>query len=534
MFTKVCYNAIVAHRTVVFWGFALVLILIPYIAQGALIDQVNQAFRQIYGRSPSYTEWQYWAGRVQRGEKKTYGALVGAIAYQKGSPAQSSTVAVSVPTSAAATSFKISSSLYPSSRNPNFLPDGTLVKSAASPTVFYIKNGNKSWVLPAILAKWLGEAHYFNHDVVTTISAADLARYPQTTSVNPLYIGKILRHPNGTQYFIDDKLRKRKISAGVRGALKFPSRNLYPVSAAHLREFKAGPAVTRTDVHPPGTVMYNGAYHGGTVWRVEEIAGGKIVKRLYLQDYIYETEGYPWSSQIMPVSAAELARYARGSNIERYPDGVVVGLGSNIYVVSGGKLRLIGSPSIFSAMGYKQKYVLKVFPEFLKKYPRGTSISAFKTITTSGAKVITTSTPAPSTSSNLIKVRAAVRALINKINDIYLIIYDKQVTASENKFWVDYVYNGEVNNETDLKAVMRRAKTLGRKPALTSRTAKISLDTLRNKWFPYLFYFVHQQEPSEADRNYWYGRIRSGDRDTIERLGGTLQWLKDTSGVTHK
>lgn len=122
--------------------------------------------------------------------------------------------------------------------------------------------------------------------------------------------------------------------------------------------------------------------------------------------------------------------------------------------------------------------------------------------------------------------------MIDEINTLYIVAYDKDPSASENKFWVDYVYNGEVNNRTDLMAAMERAAQTGHKPAVTARTARISLDKLKQHWFPYLFYFVHQKEPSDADREYWYGRIREGDRDTVEKLGGTLQWLKDTKGKT--
>jgi predicted 3-demethylubiquinone-9 3-methyltransferase (glyoxalase superfamily) len=60
------------------------------------------------------------------------------------------------------------------------------------------------------------------------------------------------------------------------------------------------------------------------------------------------------------------------------------------------------------------------------------------------------------------------------------------------------------------------------------------MDQLKNKWFPYMFYFVFQREPSSADKEYWYSRINSGDRNSIDKLGETMQWLKDKFGVSHK
>ncbi len=528
-----CYSTSMGHRALYFWGLVISVMLSPTFASAALIDDVNKAFRQIYGRNPNVSEWQYWAGRIQRKEKTSFNALVGAMAYQNGVGATTvATTAVSAKSVATSKSFKTDKNLYPSIHNPNFLPNGTLVKSPTNPAIYFIRAGKKSWVLSQVIDKWLGENHFFKHDIVVTISNDDLARYPQTSSVNDIYIGKVLRHPNGTQYFIDDKLRKRKLSSVVRAAFKIPGGNLYPTSNVHLREFKTGPAL-KADKYPGGMVVYTGAWHGGRIWRIKEGVGGKLMKHLYLSDYIYEADGNPDESMRAPAVATIFARHARGSNIERYPDGWVVGLGNNIYVVQGGKLRLIASPGVFAALGYKQKYVLKYHPEFLKRYPHGYSVGAFKTVVAGNAGKGQPKA-APNTASHLTKVRPHIRTLINTVNDYYLTAFDKEPTSGENKFWVDYIYNGDVNNEADLKAAMNRASSTGRKPSRTSRTAKISLDKLKSHWFPYLFYFVHQKEASESDKGYWYGRIKSGDRDTIEGLGGTLQWLKDTKGATSR
>jgi hypothetical protein len=512
----------------------MLLFLPSYTAQAALIDQVNQAFRSVHSRNPTVSEWTYWAGRVQRKEKTTYAALVGAMAYQNATNGGSPTAGVvtSVP---AASSFRTGASSYPSSHNPNFLSAGTLIKQAGGSEVFYVQNGKKSWILPSVINRWLNENHFFKHDIILTLTASDFDRYPQTASVNPIYIGKVLQHANGDQYFIDDKLRKRKLSPSVRAAFKIPGGNLYPTSAVHLQEFKTGPALNNANFYPGGMVVYTGPYRGGRFWKIEEVAGGKLTKRLYQTDYLYEADGNPDESHRAPAVASILARHERGPNIEQYPDGWVVGLNNNIYVVQAGKLRLITTPDIFAAMGYKQKYVLTVFPEFLRRYPHGNSISAFKNIV-AGASAATKGgpAPAPTTTSNLTRVRPHIRALINDINTIYLSVFDKDVTVSENKFWVDYVYNGEVNNKADLIATMQRTKITGQKPARTSRTATLSEDTLEQKWFPYLFYFTHQKEPAEDDKGYWYSRIQPGDRDSIEKLGGTIQWLKDTQGATRR
>lgn len=497
------------------------------------MDQVNQAFREIHGRTPTIIEWTYWAGRVSRGEKKNYQALVGAIAFQKAAGTKFVTTSLSSPNVTTVASFKVAKNLYPSPYNPNFLPDGTLVKSSTNDAVYYLKGGKKSWVLPLIINRWLNENHYFKHDIIITISADDLARYPQTKSVNEIYIGKVLQHPDGTQYFIDDKLRKRKLPPSIRAAFKIPANNLYPTTGPHLGEFSTGPALTAATQYPGGMVVYTGAWHGGRIWRIKEASDGKLIKHLYLSDYIYEADGNPDESMRAPANETILARHSRGSNIERYPNGWTVGINDNIYVVQAGQLRLIASPQVFAAIGYRQKYVLKNYPEFLKRYPHGYSIGAFKSVVAASAGKGQPQA-APNTASHLTKVRPAVRTLINQVNDLYLTAYDKEPTVSENQFWVDYLYKGEVSTEADLKALMQRAAATGKKPALTPRTSAINIDQLKTHWFPYLFYFVHQQEPGSSDRDYWYSRIKPGDRDSIEKLGGTLQWVKENLGVTRR
>lgn len=52
-------------------------------AGATLADQAPQAFVSVYGRQGTAAEISYWKGRVAKGEKTTYQALVGAMSYQK-------------------------------------------------------------------------------------------------------------------------------------------------------------------------------------------------------------------------------------------------------------------------------------------------------------------------------------------------------------------------------------------------------------------------------------------------------------------
>ncbi len=513
----------------------LSLLLLAQPAEAALFNDINQAFSEVHGRNPSPSEWEYWANRVVRGEKKTYSALVGAIGFQRDKGQTTAPLPAPVSASVASPavgSFKTASNLYPSKFGPNFLPEGTLIKSSTSSQVYYVKNGRRSLVLPSVLDRWLGEAHFFNHSVVVTISPQDFARYKPIDAKNPTFIGKILRHPNGTQFYIDDKYRKRPLSSAVRGQLKFPGGNLYSASAALLRDFPTGPAL-KGNLQPGGMVVYDGLYHGGRIWRLQEISGGKIAKRLYLADRFYEAEYYPDEGQRVGVSAGELAKYVRGANIGTYPNGWAVGLGGKVYITEGGRLRHITSPAIFNAMGYRTSNVQTAFPTFLKKLGRGHNISAFKSITDSRGAAASAPAPAPNVAatSGLTRVNSTMRSAIAQVNPLYRAVFDKEVTSSENQFWSNYVHSGEALNAAELRNAMSIAKSTGQKPGKTCHTCGIDSDKLKNRWFPYLFYYTWRKAPSRDDTNFWHARI-DGGRNTIQKLNSNIQWLKQSKNKT--
>lgn len=74
------------------------------VSAATLTSRVNEAFRAAYGRNPTALENQYWLGRVVRGEKTTFDALLGAMFFQRG---QGNNIA---PTSSVAISGKVAAS----------------------------------------------------------------------------------------------------------------------------------------------------------------------------------------------------------------------------------------------------------------------------------------------------------------------------------------------------------------------------------------------------------------------------------------
>jgi hypothetical protein len=423
---------------------------------------------------------------------------------------------------------------YASPYGSRKLPDGFVVQAIGKPEAYVIKGGKKSLIFRPILDRWYREAHFFDPDHIIKLSPAELATYPDTTARNHFYMGRILEQ-GGKRWFIDDKLRRRPISPAVQAALKYPGRNVYAVPSSILGAFPVGPAITRTDRHPGGTVMYRGAYHGGIIYLITN----DDTKREFLHDYVYEAMGFPWSSQILPVSAAELARYKRGPHISTYPDGWIIGKGARKYLTEGGRLRWIASDSIFRALKYTSRYVLTVFPEFFRNYGTGTPVTAFKDTKVAVSQSAVNSAygaigamALPSTPPVTVSLRVPPdsRRMISNVNILFLEIYDRNPTTNENAFWVDYLYKGEAQTEAEFRSALQHAKTTGVRPTITSRTAALSPEKLL-RYVNFLFYYVFGRFPTADEKTFWDGRITSGLRKTIEDLGGNMQFLKD-QGLT--
>lgn len=344
---------------------------------------------------------------------------------------------------------------YPSPHGSTKLPDGFLIQAESGGEVYVIQHGKKSLVHRPILDRWLKEMHYIKHDVIIRLPAAEIAAYATAPPRNLFAQGKILT-TGGQRYFVDDRLRKRPIASRVQETLKYPSRNVYDVPKSLLDAYPDGPAITATDRHPGGTVMYFGPYHGGKLYLIRS----DNTKHEFLSDYVYETMGFAWSSQILPVSAEELARYRRGAHLSTYPDGWVIGKSGKRYLVQGNALRWIASEALFKALGYNAKYVWTVLPQFFKNYAAGKPITAFKHIRVAvAADVNPAASVAPTRLAGALStLPASVQQLMSKVNRIFLEVHDRNPTPAENRFWIAYINDEKPGSERALAEAMRVRK----------------------------------------------------------------------------
>ncbi len=420
--------------------------------------------------------------------------------------------------------------LYPSAYGSTKLPDGFLIQASGGTDVYVIRGGKKSLIHRPILDRWLKEAHYFKHDVIVKLSPPELAKYADTSARNDFYMGRILT-TGSTRYFIDDKLRRRPISPSVQAALKYPSRNVYTVPSGILDVFPDGSAITRTDRHPGGTVVYHGAYHGGVVYLIR----GDDTKHEFLQDYAYETMGFPWSSQILPTTAAELKLYKRGAHISTYPDGWIIGVGGSNYLVQRGKLRWIASKAVFDALGYNPKYVLTVFPEFFKNYVVGQPVSAFKGVraSVSQSSADRAAGLVSGASGAFEGLSTETQKLLSNVNQLFLEVYDRNLSREENKFWVHYISAAKPRTARALQQAMATARDSGELPALPTVTSAADLRVppesrrlIQN--MNTLFLEVYDRNPTPAENKFWVDYVYNGEAQTGVALLAALKSAKAT------
>ncbi len=430
--------------------------------------------------------------------------------------------------------------LFPSRYGNDKLPDGFLIQASGGTDVYVVRGGKKSLIHRPILDRWLKEAHYFKHDVIVKLSASELAKYGDTTPRNAFSMGRILT-TGGGRFFIDDKLRRRPISPAVASALKYPKRNVYTVPSGILNAFPEGPVITRTDRHPGGTVMYHGAYHGGVVYLIRDgdlpaAASPQAMqagtKHEFLQDYAYETMGFPWSSQILPTTAEELKQYRRGAHISTYPDGWLVSVGGSHFLVQGGKLRWIASKAVFDALRYNPKYVLTVFPEFFKNYPVGQPVTAFK-----GVRAAVTQASADRavslvrSSGSFEGLSAETQKLLSEVNRLFLEVYDRNPSREENAFWVNYISTKKPRSARALQQAMATARDSGELPSLPAATSAADLRVppesrrlIHN--VNALFLQAYDRNPTPAENAFWVDYLYKGEAQTQAEFLASLRRAK--------
>lgn len=239
-------------------------------------------------------------------------------------------------------------------------PNGTLLKSLDSPTVFVLDNGKKRPItsMTALLTR-------YDPKQIIVAPASELARYADGAPIAlPNY--SILKTASGEYYLLDfDTLRPFASEAVVR-ALGYNPQEIMDITPADVAAYTIGSTITADTQSPTGRLI-----------RAKEVN-----QLYYLKDNLYysisdermATVNHP-NLRIETIPIGDLASYASGG-LERFKDGTLIGIkGFNeIYVIDGGKKRHITSEEVFNGLGYSWANVVWLSDVIAHIHPTGEAV----------------------------------------------------------------------------------------------------------------------------------------------------------------
>ena len=217
-------------------------------------------------------------------------------------------------------------------------PDKSLVKTAASPNVYFIENKQKRKITSDTLFNKLG---YKTKNVIT-IEDVELSHFPSA---------KNMTYPDGT---LLQQENRPSVYLVANGSVRiFPSAELFlklgykwkNVTAIKADEFKNYSYAGRV-LQPNGTLIR--PLDGSDIYLVDNGTKRKISSAL-----MFEKLGYKWNS-VLPLPPDQINEYPSGENL-KYPDGTLIKKeGSGIiYRIDGGKIREFTSQTLFEKTGSK-------------------------------------------------------------------------------------------------------------------------------------------------------------------------------------
>lgn len=222
-------------------------------------------------------------------------------------------------------------------------PDGTLVKSKNTPTVYLIRQGKKR-----PFATMAALATRFDPKLIVTAPESELSRYETAAPIAlPNYS---IVTANGAYYLLDNDSARPFANYEVVKKLGYHPEEIIEVTGADLEAYQTGPVIGEQTVSPLGRVAHvkenNGLYYvSGSAY--QPISDEQIVK-----------VNFPHLS-VEKIAAAELAALELSSPIQ-FKDGTLIGIKGSpmIFVIENGKKRHIASEAVFAGLGYKWENVI--------------------------------------------------------------------------------------------------------------------------------------------------------------------------------
>ncbi|MFA5076542.1 MAG: hypothetical protein WC480_03960 [Patescibacteria group bacterium] len=225
-------------------------------------------------------------------------------------------------------------------------PDGSLLQVKGEADVWYIQYDTRRIIKSkAVLLS------RFNIEQIIQVSKSDLEAYPTGWPIS-LANYSLVRSPHGSIYLIVDDERRLITSDAVFKKIGWNPEEVMDVADVDLNNYFEGLPITENSVYPQGALLKNKATDN--IYFVKDGVRYPILA----QEVI--AINYP-GRKVVTISPEELEDYQLGPQI-KIKDGVLLKTEtmSQVYVVSGGKIRWIADEKTFNDLGYRWSNIITI------------------------------------------------------------------------------------------------------------------------------------------------------------------------------
>ncbi len=241
------------------------------------------------------------------------------------------------------------------------LIEGSLVQIEGEMGVWLIQNGKKR---PFLNKKALTSR--YDASKILKIAKDDLKDYEKGNSIKfPQH--SMVRAPNGIIYLLVDNKKRRIESNEVISSIGLSLEEIIDVSLADINAYTESKLLKIDSKYPIGALLQD--RKTGGVYFVKDGDKSPIWDAVFLKTKFKDYT-------IIKTDQEELDQYVTVDPV-LFEDGELVksSNSNSVYVISGGKKRLIKTEEIFNKIGYKWNNIINVSPKVLYLYDNGQSIN---------------------------------------------------------------------------------------------------------------------------------------------------------------